>query len=106
MGRTGFSEAGMDEALDRLRRALQRMDDTIRESGGPWLLGARIGLADVAIMPVIVRMDDIGLARLWSDRPTVARWLAAIQADPAVAPTYYEGSLLTEKYPHLRARLA
>ena len=57
-------------------------------------------------MPVIVRMVDIGLARSWSDRPAVARWLAAIQADPAVAPTYYEGSLLTEKYPHLRARLA
>ena len=106
MGRTGFAEAEMNEALDRLRRAIARMDEIIRASGGPWLLGARISLADVAIMPVIVRMDDIRLADLWSDRPAVATWLEAIRADPAFRPTYYEGSLLTEKYPHLRARLA
>ncbi len=103
MGRTGFPEADMTEALDRLRRATLRMDDAIRESGGPWLLGARISLADVAIMPVIVRMADIGLAHIWSDRPALAKWLEAIRADAAFAPTFYPGSLLTEKYPHLRA---
>jgi glutathione S-transferase len=106
MGRSGFPEADMNEALERLRRAVVRMDDAIRQSGGPWLLGARITLADVAIMPVIVRLNDIRLARLWSDLPAVARWLEAIQADPAFRPTYYQGSLLTEKYPHLRAQLA
>jgi glutathione S-transferase len=106
MGRTGFPEAEMKEALDRLRRAVLRMDDEIRKSGGPWLLGAQISLADVAILPVIVRMDDIRLADVWSDRPAVARWLEAIRADTAFAPTYYPGSLLTEKYPHLRAQLA
>jgi glutathione S-transferase len=106
MGRTGFPKAEMNQALDWLRRAAARMDDAIRESGGPWLLGARISLADVAIMPVIVRMDDVRLAHLWSDKPAVARWLEAIRADPAFGPTYYPGSLLTEKYPHLRAQLA
>jgi glutathione S-transferase len=106
MGRSGFPEADMNEALERLRRAAVRMDDAIRQSGGPWLLGARITLADVAIMPVIVLMDDIRLHHVWSDLPAVMRWFEAIQADPAFAPTYYEGSLLTEKYPHLRAQLA
>jgi glutathione S-transferase len=106
MGRSGFPEADMNEALERLRRAAVRMDDAIRQSGGPWLLGARITLADVAIMPVIVLMDDIRLHHVWSDLPAVMRWFEAIQADPAFAPTYYEGSLLTQKYPHLRAQLA
>lgn len=105
MGRTGFPAAEMNEALDRLRRAVVRMDDELRRSGGPWLLGERITLADIAIMPVIVRLDDIRLARLWSDRLALARWLEAIRADPAFALTYYPGSLLTEKYPHLRAQL-
>jgi glutathione S-transferase len=105
MGRSGFPEADMNEALARLRRSVRRMADAMQGSGGPWLLGARISLADVAIMPVIVRMHDIRLAHLWSDLPAVTRWLEAIQADPAFRPTYYEGSLLTEKYPHLREQL-
>jgi glutathione S-transferase len=105
MGRSGFPEAEMNEALDRLRRALERMDAQIQSSGGPWLLGRRLSLADVAVMPVIVRMADIRLDHLWAARPAIARWLAAIRADPAFGPTYYPGSLLTEKYPHLRAQL-
>ncbi len=105
MGRTGFPEAVMNEALDRLRRGVIRMDEEIGKTGGPWLLGSEMTLADIAIMPVIVRMADIRLDRIWTDRPAVARWLENIRADPAFAPTYYPGSLLTEKYPHLCAQL-
>jgi hypothetical protein len=54
-------------------------------------------------MPVIVRMDDINLGHLWDDHPEVGAWLDAIRATPPFAPTYYHGSLLTEKYPHLAA---
>jgi glutathione S-transferase len=106
MGRTGFSPAEMDDAERRLRRAVLRLADEIGDSGGPWLLGAQITLADVAIMPLIMRLADLRLDHPWADRPAVARWLEAIQADPAFRPTYYPGSLLTEKYPHLRAQLA
>jgi hypothetical protein len=56
-------------------------------------------------MSVMVRMADIRLDHIWAERPAVARWLDNIRADPAYVPTYYPGSLLTEKYPHLRARL-
>jgi len=51
-------------------------------------------------MPVIVRMADLGLDTMWGDKPRVARWLTAIRAHPAFEPTYYFGSLLTEKFPH------
>ena len=101
MGRTGFPQKEMDQALDRLSRAVTRMDDWICESGGPWLMGARITLADIAIMPVIVRMDDINLHSTWAGKPALARWLESIRAHAAFGPTYYHGSLLTEKYPHL-----
>ncbi|MEM8852477.1 MAG: glutathione S-transferase family protein [Pseudomonadota bacterium] len=101
MGRTGFPAAEMDEATARLQRGIDRMAGWLEASGGPWLMGPRLTLADIAIMPVIVRMDDIGLATLWDSAPAVARWLGALQATPPFAPTYYYGSLLTEKYPHL-----
>jgi len=105
MGRTGFPQAEMDGALGRLARGITRLADAISASGGPWLMGGRITLADIMVMPVIVRMADINLGRLWDDRPEIGRWLDLIRAEPAFAPTYYPGSLLTEKYPHLREQL-
>lgn len=101
MGRTGFSDDEMNTALDRLRRAVARMDDWLASSGGPWLLGSLPSLADIAIMPVIVRMDDINLNHIWADRPSIGRWLEAVRTHEAFAQTYYFGALLTEKYPHL-----
>lgn len=101
MGRTGFPQADMDEALGRLSRGVARMADWLAQGGGPWLMGRDLSLADVMVMPVIVRMDDIALGHLWDGFPAVAAWLDAIRATPAFAPTYYHGSLLTEKYPHL-----
>jgi glutathione S-transferase len=101
MGRTGFPEAEMNSALDRLSRAVKRMDEALAAGGGPWLMGAQLTLADIAMMPNIVRMDDINLGHLWEGRPNIPRWLDAIRAHPAFKPTYYFGSLLTEKYPHL-----
>lgn len=102
MGRTGFPAAEMQEALGRLQRGIDRMASWIRSSGGPWLMGSEMTLADISIMPVIVRMDDINLGHMWDAAPEIARWLANIQATEAFAKTYYHGSLLTEKYPNLR----
>ena len=106
MGRTGFPKEEMDASLDRLGRAVKRMDEAIGSGGGPWLMGGTLTLADIAVMPVIVRMADIGLDRMWADRPAIARWLDAIRAHPAFAATYYFGSLLTEKYADLKGELA
>jgi glutathione S-transferase len=102
MGRKGFPKKEMNAALDRMRRTYERMEVAIGESGGPWLLGQDITLAEVALMPAIVRMADLGLDTMWQDRPLVARWYDAIRAHPAFKPTYYFGSLLTERFPHLR----
>jgi glutathione S-transferase len=102
MGRKGFPQKEMDAALARLRRTYERMDAEIEKSGGPWLLGRDITLADISLMPAIVRMADLGRESDWSDLPRVGRWYDSIRAQPAFKPTYYPGSLLTERFPHLR----
>ena len=104
MGQTGFPQAEMDAALARLRRTYERMDAEIEKSGGPWLLGKDISLADVAVMPALVRMDDLGLPG-WRDLPRIVTWFDNIRAHPAFRPTYYTGSLLSERFPHLRERV-
>jgi glutathione S-transferase len=103
MGRKGFPQKEMDAALDRMRRTYERMDDAIEESVGPWLQGTRPTLADVALMPAIVRIADLGLHTMWEDKPKIARWYDAIRSHPAFKPTYYFGSLLTERFAHLKA---
>src|SRR5476649_217028 len=103
MGQTGFPKAEMDAALARLRRAYERMDIEIDKSGGPWLLGKKITLADVAVMPALVRMDDLGLPG-WQDLPRIVTWFDNIRAHPAFKPTFYHGSLLSERFPHLREK--
>lgn len=101
MGRTGFPKADMDEALGRLRRGIERMSIWLAESGGPWIMGDKISLVDLAIMPVIVRMDDINLGSIWDDHPEIGVWLDRIRETEPFRTTYYHGALLTEKYPHL-----
>jgi glutathione S-transferase len=103
MGQTGFPKAEMDAALARLRRSYERMEAEIEKSGGPWLLGKDISLADVAVMPALVRMHDLGMPD-WQDLPRVATWFDNIRAQPAFAPTFYHGSLLSEKFPHLKEK--
>jgi len=103
MGQTGFPKAEMDAALARLRRSYERMDAEIKRSGGPWLLGKRITLADVAVMPSLVRINDLGIQD-WQDLPRVVTWFDNIRAHPAFKPTYYHGSLLSERFPHLREK--
>jgi glutathione S-transferase len=105
MGQTGFPQSEMDAALARLRRTYERMDAEIEKSGGPWLLGKDISLADVALMPALVRMHDLGMAD-WQDLPRVVTWFDNIRAQPAFAPTFYPGSLLSERHPHLREKQA
>jgi len=105
MGQTGFPKAEMDSALARLRRAYERMDAEIEASGGPWLLGKNLTLADVAVMPALVRMDDLGIAD-WQDLPRIVTWFDNIRAHPSFKPTYYQGSLLSERFPHLREKQA
>jgi len=104
MGQTGFPKHEMDAALARLRRSYERMDAEIERSGGPWMLGKEITLADVAVMPSLVRIHDLGIPD-WQDLPRVVTWFGNIRAQPAFKPTFYHGSLLSERFPHLREKV-
>src|SRR5690606_8327100 len=97
MGQTGFPKEEMEEALSRLRRAVERMARWLADSSGSWLMGSELTYADIAIMPVIVRMDDINLGHLWADSPQVRRWLEQSQKAKPFIATYNPGSLLTEE---------
>ena len=103
MGQSGFPKEEMDAALARLRRTYERMDAEIERSGGPWLLGKKITQADVAVMPSLIRIHDLGKPD-WQDLPRVVTWFDNIRSQPAFKSTFYHGSLLSERFPHLREK--
>lgn len=94
----GFDERETDSALDRLHQTVDRMEKGLSKSGGPWLMGEMLTLADYCIAPTIDRMNDLGLADVWSDYPRVTAWFDRIKARPAYEKTYYKGTRLTEIY--------
>lgn len=50
------------------------------ESGGPWLTGDRLTLADIAIAPFFFRLLALGRDDMWAPaaRPRVSDWYAGI----------------------------
>jgi glutathione S-transferase len=100
MGKSGFSEAEIGKALEDIRKTAARMDKLLDE-GGPWLFGDYT-IGDIAVAPLIDRMEDLGFADLWENtHPRVADWLKRVQARPAYRVAFYEGSRLSEIYPDL-----
>ena len=73
------------EARDKLVQMLDRMEATLKESA--WLAGERYGIADIAQVPFVKRIDEeIAPDEMAQEKhPKVAAWWAAIQARPAFA---------------------
>jgi glutathione S-transferase len=98
MGKTGFPKDELDKAMRGLQQTVDRMQAALGD-GRPWLMGEQFTLADIMIMPVIVRLADLKLDDIWRQGPHVPAWLDRLRARPAFQAAYYHGSLLTEKYP-------
>ncbi len=102
MGRKGYSDEEMKQAEGRLAMTVRRMESQLVKSG-PWLLGD-YSLADICIIPVLVRLNDIGMGDLWSDCPHVGEWFERFQEREAFKSTFYFGSLLSEQYGDVSVR--
>jgi glutathione S-transferase len=90
-GTDGFSKDQVDESVERLRQTVERIDAAIAKDS-QWLAGNTISLADLCVLPTIVRMSDINLENVWSDLPNMTNWYARIRARPSFDKAYYPGS--------------
>lgn len=92
VGPDGFAREKLDAAMERIEQSLDRMEQAL--AGKPWIAHEQLTLADIAMMPSIVRLEDLGLASLWDQRPNVAQWYARLQDRPAFAAAYGPGTRL------------
>ena len=50
-------------------------------SGGPWLLGDRMSLGDINMMPFVALLDYLSLLDVWiADRPATQAWWSRAQS--------------------------
>ena len=93
MGAKGFSPEEVEASLDGLDLTLRRMDEALAK--GPWLMGEQFSLADIVVIPTVDRLDDLGLAAMWSGYPSVADWFSRIKARPSYTAAFYPGSRIS-----------
>lgn len=86
----GFDQATIDESIDRLRICLDRVAAALGDRR-TFLLGD-YSIADIVLVPSVVRMADLGLEHLWDDLPAITRWFDAVQARPSFDIAYMPGS--------------
>lgn len=98
MGRKGFDDGEVKNAMEQLRSAFKRMDGTLANQ--PWLSGSNVGLADFIAAPLVDRIDDLGFADMWeTNAPHMTRWLSDLRARPSFAAAFYVKSRLSEFLP-------
>ena len=80
-----ITEAEIEQCNRVIENILDEMERMIAASGGPWLMGARLTLADIAIAPFFQRLLALGREDMWAEeaRPLVCAWFAAIGRRPA-----------------------
>ena len=98
MGNDGFTDAEIQTAHDNLQQSVDRVDAALEAHGGPWIMGEQLTVADACYLPTVDRMDDLGLATQWAERPHLAAWYARIKARPAYTTAFYHGSRLSELF--------
>jgi glutathione S-transferase len=87
----GFPEHLVAESVEKLRKCLGRVSGALSD-GRPFLMGEHYTIADIVLVPTVVRMEDIGLSNVWHDLPAVANWLTRVQARPSFDAAYMPGA--------------
>jgi glutathione S-transferase len=96
----GFNIEKLKQAEDSIVKTVKRMEKPLSQS--TYLLGKELTLADFAVLPSLIRMEDLGYEFLWQDCPGVAAWLVRMKGRRSYDIAYYEGSLLSQQYPGIR----
>ena len=90
-GTEGFSKDQVDESIERLRQTVERIDAAIGKVSR-WIAGDAISIADLCVLPTIVRMSDIGLEKVWADLPYFKDWNDRMRARPSFEEAFYPGA--------------
>ena len=110
----GLDSRFVVDALAYHEKLLNWMVESLKT--GPYLAGDTYSLADVAVIPYILRLELVNLARMWDARPSVATWWERVRKRPATETAIFKRmteadaapfeNLQPDPWPKVRALLA
>lgn len=77
----GMDHEGFVSAVQRYRKLLQDME--IALAGRDWLAGETYSLADIGLIPYLLRLEHLGLAGMWSEQASVTAWYENVRQRPS-----------------------
>lgn len=81
--RSGIADEEVELSLADLRRSLDRVEAALRD--GPWLVGDSYTLADINMIPFVLRMYRLPGFDLRQNWPATFDWMQRVSARPAFA---------------------
>ena len=90
IGAEGFQPDELEEAQRQLRETLLRAEAVLTRQ--PYLVDDALSLADLSLLPTMMRLQDLRMQALWSDCSGVQAWMARLIARPSFASAYPPGS--------------
>lgn len=78
----GLSSIYVSQALGQLQRTFTDMEKALVQQS--WITGPAFGIADIALLSYIDRLDRLGFSGLWGDENApISGWLARMKARPS-----------------------
>ena len=109
----GLDSQFVKDAIEHHEKLLKWIDDEMK--GGPYLAGDTCSLADVAVIPYILRLELLQLSRMWDKRPGVAAWWERVRRRPSTGTAIFKRmmeadaapfkNLQPDPWPKVRSRL-
>jgi glutathione S-transferase len=92
IGEQGFDQREVQHSMEQLGDTFRRVDRALQTQ--PCLAGDDLSLADLVLLPTVVRLEDLGLSSMWADLGAVGDWYARITSRPAFERAFFPGSRL------------
>jgi glutathione S-transferase len=83
--RRGMAAPRVDRTFRLYDSYLHRMEDTLRDQR--CLAGDTLSLADIAMAPYVNRLDMLGMAEMWAERPHLGAWFERMKSRPSFKPS-------------------
>ena len=93
----GLDSRFVKDAVEHHEKLLTWIDDAMKD--GPYLAGDTYSLADVAVIPYILRLELLRLSRMWDKRPGVAAWWERVRRRPSTDTAIFKRMAETDTAP-------